>query len=397
MAPLVPDIIGNELNLVVALLIGIAFGFILEQAGFSTSKKLVGLFYGYDFTVLRVFFTAGLTAMIGVIALGHFGLLDLNLIFINPFYIWSAITGGIIMGLGFIIGGFCPGTSICAAAIGKVDAMIFIAGSFIGVFIFAEGYPVFEELYKSGFVGYPHVFESLGMSQALFAVLLTIIAVAAFIVTTLIEKRVNGKLNPEFTPVKLYYGLALITVVISLSAFLLPERQSDIISKASDGKILNSFKPELMSADEFAFRIMDADRTLNVIDFRSAEEFKKMSFPNSVNMTDENMFGKDAAMLFSKKNAAYVIIDDTEENEKKSAYIASELGYENVFILSEGLNGFREKIINFQKPDKIESRNDADVYRFREKAKTVIPEILKANKEKGTQQKKESKRVLGGC
>ena len=56
MGPLVPDIIGNELNLVVALLIGIAFGFILEQAGFSTSKKLVGLFYGYDFTVLRVFF-----------------------------------------------------------------------------------------------------------------------------------------------------------------------------------------------------------------------------------------------------------------------------------------------------------------------------------------------------
>ena len=56
MGPLVPDIIGNELNLVAALFIGIAFGFILEQAGFSTSKKLVGLFYGYDFTVLRVFF-----------------------------------------------------------------------------------------------------------------------------------------------------------------------------------------------------------------------------------------------------------------------------------------------------------------------------------------------------
>ena len=58
MAPLVPDIIGNEFNLVVALFIGIAFGYILEQAGFSSTKKLVGLFYGYDFTVLRVFFTA---------------------------------------------------------------------------------------------------------------------------------------------------------------------------------------------------------------------------------------------------------------------------------------------------------------------------------------------------
>lgn len=71
------------------------------------------------------------------------------------------------------------------------------------------------------------------------------------------------------------------------------------------------------------------------------------------------------------------------ESEKKSAYIASELGYENVFILSEGLTGFNEKIINFRKPEKIESRQDADVYRFREKASTVIPEIIKANKEKG--------------
>jgi hypothetical protein len=79
MGPLVPDIISNNLNLIVALVIGILFGAILEQAGFSTSKKLVGLFYGYDFTVLRVFFTAGIVAMIGVMGLAHFALLDLNL------------------------------------------------------------------------------------------------------------------------------------------------------------------------------------------------------------------------------------------------------------------------------------------------------------------------------
>ena len=129
MGPLVPDIIGNDLNYIVALIIGILFGMVLEQAGFSTSKKLVGLFYGYDFTVLRVFFTAGITAMVGVIALNHFGLLDINLIYINPTYLWSALVGGIIMGLGFVIGGFCPGTSVCAAAIGKIDAMYFVLGS----------------------------------------------------------------------------------------------------------------------------------------------------------------------------------------------------------------------------------------------------------------------------
>ena len=145
MAPLVPFFISEEFNLVIALLVGIGFGFVLEQAGFSSTKKLVGLFYGYDFTVLRVFFTAGVTAMAGVLLLGHYGLLDLSLIYVNPTFLRSAIAGGAIMGAGFIIGGFCPGTSVCAAAVGKLDAMAFIGGSFLGVFAFAESYPFIKD------------------------------------------------------------------------------------------------------------------------------------------------------------------------------------------------------------------------------------------------------------
>lgn len=397
MGPLVPDIIGNELNLVVALLIGIAFGFILEQAGFSTSKKLVGLFYGYDFTVLRVFFTAGITAMIGVIAFGHFGLLDLNLIFVNPTYIGSAIVGGLIMGLGFILGGFCPGTSVCAAATGKIDAMIFIAGSFLGVFIFAEGYIYLEDFYKSGFWGYPQMFETLGMSQSAFAVIMTVFAVLAFIVTTMIEKKVNKIFDPNYYSPKRYLGIALATIFISFTAFLMPERQSDILSRASDKNVLNTFHPEKMTVDEFAFRIIDGDKKLNIIDLRSKEDFTQMSFPNSVNMNYENLFGKDAAKTFSKKNASYVIIANTEDEETKAAYIAREIGYENVYVLSDGMNGFRDNVINFKAPENIGTRHEADLYKFREKASILIPEIIKENKNKGVPENKESKRALGGC
>ena len=84
MAPFVPAPITDPLNLVVALLLGIGFGFVLEQAGFSSSRRLAGVFYGYDFSVLRVFFTAAVTAMSGVILLGWLGLLDTTLIFVNP-------------------------------------------------------------------------------------------------------------------------------------------------------------------------------------------------------------------------------------------------------------------------------------------------------------------------
>ena len=234
-------------NYIVALFIGIAFGFILEQAGFSTSKKLVGLFYGYDFTVLRVFFTAGVTAMIGVVALGHFGLLDTGLILINPTFLWSAIVGGLIMGLGFILGGFCPGTSICGAAIGKIDAMIFVVGSFLGVLVFAEGYPLFEKLYKAANWGNVRIFDTIGMSQSLFAFLLIMIAVGAFWAVTFIEQKVNGKPNPELQPARLYIGITAVAVVIALSAFLLPDKKESLIKEVNDSSFVNAYSVETIT------------------------------------------------------------------------------------------------------------------------------------------------------
>src|SRR5512133_1847147 len=139
MAPLSSLIFMPEwLDLLIALLIGIGFGFSLEQAGFSSSRKLVGMFYGYDTTVLKVFFTAAIVALLGSQLLGFFGLLNLNLVFVNEFYVTSAIVGGTIMGAGFIMGGFCPGTGLCALSIGKIDAMVFAAGGLTGAFIFAE-------------------------------------------------------------------------------------------------------------------------------------------------------------------------------------------------------------------------------------------------------------------
>lgn len=397
MAPLVPDIIGNELNFIVAILIGIAFGFILEQAGFSTSKKLVGLFYGYDFTVLRVFFTAGVTAMIGVIALGHFGMLDLNLIYINPTFIWSAIVGGLIMGLGFVVGGFCPGTSVCAAGIGKIDAMIFVGGSFLGVFAFAEGYPLFEGLYKAGNWGSPKIFEIMGMSQALFAFLLTFVAVFAFIVTTKIEEKVSGKKNPDFQHTKLYASLAVIAVFIGLSAFALPNRQEQIIKQSSDDKELSSYKPKEMSIDELAFRIMDDDQNIQIIDFRTPEQFKEINLPNSVNLTIENMFTKDVTQMLLINHKKRIFIANDIVTEKKASFIADRLGFDEIYVIPGGFNNFKENILDFKNPLTRNTKQEADTYAFREKASKVIPKLIETNKLKQAPKKNETKRTLGGC
>lgn len=192
MGPLIPlDIIDPSWNNVIAVLVGIAFGFVLESSGFSSSRKLAGVFYGYDFTVLKVFLTAAITAAIGIYYFHFLGWMDLSMIYVNPAYIAPAIVGGMIMGLGFIMGGYCPGTSYCGAAIGKIDAIVFSVSMMLGIFIFSEFYPYFEDFYNSGFIGNVTIYETLGIPVSLFMILLIVVALAAFYITSLIQKKVK--------------------------------------------------------------------------------------------------------------------------------------------------------------------------------------------------------------
>ncbi len=181
MGPLiVNEVITENSNMLLAFFIGIGFGFVLEQAGFSSSRKLAGMFYGYDTVVLKVFFTAAITAMLGLLFFSLFGWIDLSLVYVNETYLWSAIAGGVVMGAGFIIGGFCPGTSFSGAAIGKIDAMVFIAGLFIGIFLFGEVYDDIQPLYMAEFMGYPRISEFFGLSEGLLALLVIVAAIAMF-------------------------------------------------------------------------------------------------------------------------------------------------------------------------------------------------------------------------
>ncbi|MDT3697344.1 MAG: YeeE/YedE thiosulfate transporter family protein [Ignavibacterium sp.] len=396
MGPLVPDIVGPELNYIAALIIGIFFGVILEQAGFSTSKKLVGLFYGYDFTVLRVFFTAGVVAMIGVIAFEHFGLLDISLTYINPTFLWSAIVGGLIMGLGFVIGGFCPGTSICAAAIGKIDAMIFVAGSFIGVFIFAEGYPIWEGLYKAESWGNVRVFDLLGMQQTVFAFILTAIALSMFWMVSIIENKVNGIKKPVFRFTPYYVTLGIIGFVLSVSAFVLTERKDHLQELVSDKEFVNSYNLKSMTVDELAYRLIKNDNRLQIIDFRLPLEFKKESLPGSTSFTFDNLFEKEPGRILSIRHKINLFVAEDEFQERQLAIVANKLGFKNIIILEGGLNKFNKEILEFDKTLVANNKREEDTYRFRTKASSIIPVLIKENKSAGPV-KKTQKRIIGGC
>lgn len=397
MGPLVPDIISNNLNYIAAFIIGILFGAILEQAGFSTSKKLVGLFYGYDFTVLRVFFTAGITAMVGLLGLAHFGLIDLNLIYINPTFLWSAIIGGIIMGLGFVLGGFCPGTSVCAAAIGKIDAMIFIVGSFFGVLIFSEGYSLFESLYKAKYLGNPRIFENLGISPNLFAFLMVAIALLAFYVVSLIEKKVNKDKIVFFNLNKENILIASLGVLLLISSITFSDKRKTLLKIAEDENFVKQFPVDVIDSDELAFRLTcDNCEALQIIDFRSEEDYKKWSLPKSTLFSVNNLFEKEPNLFLRIKHSQNVFVANDELTERKMAFIGRKMGFKRIRILKGGLESFEKDIMNFEPIQNPQNIDEINLSRFRTQAKVDIEKLIKENIPTGPV-KKEQKRALGGC
>jgi len=167
------------------------FGFALESSGFSSSRKIIGTFFGYDFVVVKVFFTAAIFASLGLLYLSYLGLVDFSTLYIQPTFMASAIVGGIIMGVGFAMGGFCPGTSLCATAVGRIDGLVFFGGMFIGVFMFSESFPLFEKMFYSGSQGAKMINTVFGISPELFTFLLVFAAVGMFMGASWIEKKVK--------------------------------------------------------------------------------------------------------------------------------------------------------------------------------------------------------------
>lgn len=410
MGPLVPDIVSGNLNLIVALVIGVFFGAILEQAGFSTSKKLVGLFYGYDFTVLRVFFTAGAVAMVGVILFNHYGLIDMSLIYINPFFLNSAIIGGLIMGLGFVVGGFCPGTSVCAAAIGKIDAMIFIVGTAIGVLIFAEGYPLFEGLYKATNLGTPQMFNTLGISQTLFAFIIVLFALLSFYFTNIVENKVN---KLDIKPIKTtpyFASVLIIGSIMALTSFMFTDRKADLINLVSDDEYVMKnlgnehctdlvHSEQMMCADEFVLclmKIMECNK-LQIFDFRSEADRKALPLPKSTPMTVDDFFEKDPIKLLNILHRKNLFVANDELTERRMAIIATELGYKRIKILRGGMDNFKKEILNYEPIENPNTKVEKDKNRFRIQAKAMLPDFLKQFEVKKVKKDDKPKRVLGGC
>ncbi len=185
----------DEVSLVVAFVIGIGFGFALERAGFGSARKLVSQFYLDDMAVFKVMFTAIVTAMLGVTYLSWMGILDLSLVYLTPTYLVPQLVGGVVLGAGFVVAGYCPGTSIAAAATGRVDGLVAIAGVGFGTLVFAEAYPLVKPFMNSTAMGAQTIPGYFNLPYGLVVFGVVLMAVGGFAGAGWVEKRVRGSVG----------------------------------------------------------------------------------------------------------------------------------------------------------------------------------------------------------
>jgi hypothetical protein len=123
------------MEIILAIVLGLSFGIALETAQASDPQKIIGMLQLKDFHLMKVILFA-----IGFSSLLLFILLSLNAIDAGHLSVKSSyigvILGGGILGIGFAISGYCPGTGIVAAGRGRRDAIAFILGGLFGAFVY---------------------------------------------------------------------------------------------------------------------------------------------------------------------------------------------------------------------------------------------------------------------
>jgi len=259
----------REVGLIGAVVIGFAFGFVLERAGFGRASKLTAQFYLTDMTVLKVMFGAIVTAMTGLVLASGLGLVDLQSVsegIASPTFVWPMLVGGLLLGVGFIVSGYCPGTSAVSTASGNLDGLLTFAGVIIGSVLYGEVQPLLHGFHVSGDLGPLFLYQVLGVPAPVLALGVALMAMGAFLGAERLERVFSAKRAglpaPAVGPTparRIAFATFSGVAALGLVTLAFPGRPSA-------GEAATRALP--ITASELAQRVIEAPWKVRVIDVR---------------------------------------------------------------------------------------------------------------------------------
>lgn len=343
MAPfplLLTDLLGKFGAYLVFLLIGLAFGYVLESSGFNHSPSLAAQFYFKDLRVFKVFFTAIVVAMLMIFLASALGLLDYNLIWVNPTYLWSGIVGGLIMGVGFILGGFCPGTSLVALATFKIDGIFFVLGGLLGVFTFSETIDFYEHFFNGSYFGRLTLMDVFNLPAGVIVILVTLMAIFMLWGGEQLEAKFGNK-NPKEAPKARYLGaVVLVIVAVTVAAIRQPTTMDRWNRISAEKQILLDERSIQVHPGELLHTIHDHKLNLIMLDVRPEADYNLFHLRNAQHINLQEVPDQIHVLIQEPANTILVIMsnDETAATEAWKFLVAESVP--NVYILDGGINGW---------------------------------------------------------
>lgn len=323
--------------MLLATLLGLAFGFVLERAGFGRATVLVAQFHGTDMRVLKVMFTAIATTGIGIALLSGVGALDLSKLVIPETFLWPQIVGGVLLGAGFVVSGYCPGTGVVASASGYVDALYGLGGVAVGSLLFGFVYPLLEGFYGAGAMGKVTLPEVLGISWSVVALAVALIAIASFVLAERLERyyAARAAIAPPTDSPRVRNRTLGTLAAVGAGTLLTLALPDPTVAPAERS-------PRLASIDaiELARGLADQPDSFYLVDLRSPTLCQAKTLPGAMCVP-----GDDLAASFVGKLPAtrtLVLFGDTE-----LPYLPASLGTYagTVRALSGGLQAFHSAVL----------------------------------------------------
>jgi len=347
MAPFdIVALLGKFLGYGVYLLIGMGFGAALEMSGFGDSRKLAAQFYLKDMTVLKVMFTGIIVAMVLIFAFSSIGFLDFARVYVNPTYLVPGIIGGIIMGFGFIIGGFCPGTSIVALSTLKVDGFFFAGGVAVGAFLFGETLSIFQGFHNSTFMGRFILPELFGVSTGVIVFIVILMALTMFYWAEIAEKFFGKKMSWQDIkkrPSNTRKVLASATLVFAALFVLFsgqpsPEKKWNWIKDVENKKLEN--REVYIHPGELLHVMNDPMLYSLLLDFRSETDYNLFHLENARQANFEDVYNRQFLkdLLGVHPNTVIILMSNNETQATEAYKMLKAQGVLNLYILNGGVN-----------------------------------------------------------
>jgi rhodanese-related sulfurtransferase len=343
MAPfplILTDLFGKLGAYLVFLAIGFAFGYVLESSGFNHAPTLAAQFYFKDLRVFKVFFTAIVVAMLMIFASSAIGLLDYNLIWVNPTYLWSGIVGGLIMGVGFILGGFCPGTSLVALATFKIDGVFFVLGGLFGVFAFSETVDFYEHFFNGSYFGRLTLMDFLNLPTGIVVILVTLMAIFMLWGGEKLEAKFGGK-NPGNAPKLRFFGAAILIVLAVSIAIIGQPTTIDRWNRLSNEKqpVLDQRSVQIHPG-ELLHTIHDHKINLIMLDVRSEADYNLFHLRGAENTPPDKILLSVDSLIQEPANTVIVLMSNDEAASTEVWKLLVAESVPNVYILEGGINGW---------------------------------------------------------